>query len=421
MNSTDGLLPVIHRLYSAAAGTREWDPFLDELRRLFRARGAQIVRVAPSNTQLTFSALLGFDDFIWNLYDGHSDSFEDASARYRHHFAQLMHEDPRIRLILRSPNQSISCRLALDAKQLHASRAYKEILDFADVEYSLVVNLPEEDGASIMMGVFRGKDGTHFTQEDATLFQSLIPFVKQAVAINEEFSRLHLERHLLHTVLDAMTVAIFIVSSTKRIVYSNALARALQEDRKGPMLAGSALRLKNRPEEERLRLAVEVACSVERQQQPDHQSALTITRPKGLAPLSAIVVSRSAEHKPIFGLSSIAQSLAVIFLTLPEAPPETPAESIRRLFDLTPAQAKLCEVLVSGLSLDEASERLLISPQTARTQLKRIFGAMGVRRQSELIAKILRSPLGFVKAPSRANGRHIARARKNGSRTRIGT
>jgi DNA-binding CsgD family transcriptional regulator len=120
--------------------------------------------------------------------------------------------------------------------------------------------------------------------------------------------------------------------------------------------------------------------------------ALTIRRLSGKEPLSVIVTTLS-EHRVRFGLSRLAEPLAAVFLSDPGQPLEAPAELLQRLFGLTGAQARLCEQLVSGLTLEEAAGRLQVSVQTARVHLKKVFENVGVRKQSELVAKVLSTPI----------------------------
>jgi DNA-binding CsgD family transcriptional regulator len=59
-------------------------------------------------------------------------------------------------------------------------------------------------------------------------------------------------------------------------------------------------------------------------------------------------------------------------------------------FSLTPAEARLASLMASGMSLEDAAEKLTIARQTARTQLKAIFMKTGTHRQSQLVALLSR-------------------------------
>lgn len=63
---------------------------------------------------------------------------------------------------------------------------------------------------------------------------------------------------------------------------------------------------------------------------------------------------------------------------------------VRDLLGLTLAEARLTALVGVGLAPREASQRLGITEETARTTLKRVFQKTGVTRQSELSALLAR-------------------------------
>ena len=94
------------------------------------------------------------------------------------------------------------------------------------------------------------------------------------------------------------------------------------------------------------------------------------------------------------------------------------AESLSQWFRLTPAEARLAQLLVLGHSSEEACQALDMSINTAKTHLKRIFAKVGVRRQSELVQAVYASPLwlqGGMAVPQDAAGLTQLLARREAS------
>jgi len=60
-------------------------------------------------------------------------------------------------------------------------------------------------------------------------------------------------------------------------------------------------------------------------------------------------------------------------------------ELLRSTYDLTASEIRICALLTNGESVESVSEKLGISPNTARTHIKRIFNKTGSARQSELV------------------------------------
>jgi DNA-binding CsgD family transcriptional regulator/PAS domain-containing protein len=394
--TTARLLPAVHKLFDAVTDAEKWAPFLAELAACFDAKGAHIVRVQPKEKALAFSALFGFDDVILRQYGADGAGHDLALARYADHFVTLMPSDPRIGLLLRYPGRPLSCRLAISEEVLHASQAYREILDVADVEYTLAVNLDDEDGSSTMMGVFRGKASTHFTEAEAELFGELIPFVRQAIRISEHLARIDVEKARALEALDGIPFGILLATGGARVVQANATARRAIDLSDGLVLRRDVLRLHDQREESRLHDAIRKAVARAVHGRPQTCEAVAISRPSGKEPLSAIVTTLWGNHLK-FGLSRLDEPLATVFLSIPEQSREAPAELLQRLFGLTGAQARLCEQLVSGATLEQAAQRLQISIDTARVHLKRVFANVGVHRQSDLVAKVLATPVWIAR------------------------
>jgi DNA-binding CsgD family transcriptional regulator len=83
---------------------------------------------------------------------------------------------------------------------------------------------------------------------------------------------------------------------------------------------------------------------------------------------------------------------AFLFLTeLDSNLPRTFDRIVQQLYGLTPAEARLAAELVRGRDVRTAAANLHITFHTARDHLKRIFGKVGVRRQSELARLLLSS------------------------------
>jgi DNA-binding CsgD family transcriptional regulator len=65
-------------------------------------------------------------------------------------------------------------------------------------------------------------------------------------------------------------------------------------------------------------------------------------------------------------------------------------ETLKRVFGLTNAEARLAQIIAVGISLSEAADKLEVNTETVRVQLKSIFVKTGVHRQGELVSLLSR-------------------------------
>lgn len=93
---------------------------------------------------------------------------------------------------------------------------------------------------------------------------------------------------------------------------------------------------------------------------------------------------------PFRGLSPLDRrvGLAVIFLDLDQRI-LVDEELLQNAYSLTASEARVCSLLANGENVEDVSEKLNISSNTARTHIKRIFGKTGSSRQAELVRLLM--------------------------------
>lgn len=233
----------------------------------------------------------------------------------------------------------------------------------------------------------RGVDADDFGIETHRLIETLLPHLRQAVEIFDRVHCLQVETTELNDALDRLGVASFLLDVEQRVTQPNRSAEALFAVGDGIAIRSARLVLAGENAKQQLARSLVRA----RDATDTHNGALArltevivIPRRRGAPPLAiAVRVLRSpadlrSDHAPLVAVyvSTLEQSSAV------------PADVIRLLLGVTPAEADLAARLVHGATIDEAAAELGVTRATARTQLYSIFRKTGLRRQSELVALI---------------------------------
>jgi DNA-binding CsgD family transcriptional regulator len=107
---------------------------------------------------------------------------------------------------------------------------------------------------------------------------------------------------------------------------------------------------------------------------------IPLPRRKYRRPLLAYAIRLSTVSHDTF-----AACRAILVLVDLDAQPSPPVSVLRDCFGLSAAEARLAKGLAAGYGLDQCAEELSITKNTARQELKSVFGKLEVRRQSELV------------------------------------
>ena len=118
-------------------------------------------------------------------------------------------------------------------------------------------------------------------------------------------------------------------------------------------------------------------------------AAMTVPRRTG--PPLTILVSPAPMHD-WFGLGV---PVALVLIKDPAAPAGS-AAVLRQLFNLTAREAELALALVEGRTETEFAAMRGISHNTAHAHMKNLMTKTGCRRQSELVALLLKSAAGLT-------------------------
>ncbi|MBS0509370.1 MAG: helix-turn-helix transcriptional regulator [Proteobacteria bacterium] len=210
----------------------------------------------------------------------------------------------------------------------------------------------------------------------------LAPHLRRAVTILRLLDVQRLALSSFAQALDALASAVLLVDSSLAIVHANAAAEALLAARDAlDAGAGRVLHLAAAASQTALADAVaRMAASGT----TFGQRGIGIPAPRrnGAAPLVVHVLPLQAGELR----SGVSQrAVAAVFIADAAAPMPMPAQALALLYDLTPAEVRVFELIASGLAPAEAATRLGLAPSTVKTHLLRVFDKTGCRRQADLV------------------------------------
>lgn len=121
---------------------------------------------------------------------------------------------------------------------------------------------------------------------------------------------------------------------------------------------------------------------------PKSPCVLSIARPQYAFPLYLLVLSILWPDPEATGEG---KALAIV-ISDPALPRTPDRQVLQRLYGFTQSEAVLAAHMMKGQPLASVAEEMHISPNTARSHLKKLFQKTGTARQSELVWLLLNGP-----------------------------
>ena len=357
-------------IYQGPLETIPWKTALDLLRGYLRANYVTLMLRPPSPDREGF------------MVNAAGDAPITRQAEYNKYYYAL---DPFIDL---PPDRVfIADELAGNGKW-RESEFYKQFLKPLDILHALGADILTDDGLHCRFRAARPHRERPFSPSDTALCTAILPHLKRAVILHSQLNLIDSERQLYAGTIDRMLVGTVILDETGAIVKSNAVAREMLEEGDGLVLANDTLRATNPAENRELqRLIKQTIGGPANGASPSVAEAISISRKAGRSKVGVVV--RGVPHAE--WSEGNRRPAVALLIRDPERRTEASRETVRRLFDLTPAEASLALALADGLTLDEAAERLKIRKNTARAHLRAIFAKIGVTRQTTLVRLLLSS------------------------------
>jgi DNA-binding CsgD family transcriptional regulator len=121
---------------------------------------------------------------------------------------------------------------------------------------------------------------------------------------------------------------------------------------------------------------------------------LRLTRPSGALPLLVLPVPLPPPAFELWNL--LAPARVLVLIVDPAAQSDGKGFAIQSAFGLTAAEARVAELIGSGLSGPQAAATLGVSPATVKTHLRRCFEKTGVHSQVSLARMLAALPFDRV-------------------------
>jgi DNA-binding CsgD family transcriptional regulator/PAS domain-containing protein len=363
----------VEAIYDTATAPEKWPVALDAIAAVFDDIGANLTYQRDDGRfgVITSAALLpGQDEYLRNW------SHRDVRAKRLRERNCLMWQD------------TATDRDLLSDQEIAADPFYNVFLASFGLRWFAVTGISPDPHTAVGISVQRSKDKSPFTPEECSTLSSLGMHAEKALRLSLRLLFADVTALGLRESLDRLGVGIFMVDGRGRVVFSNEAATELM----GTAFDLSGDRLVAVAERARFEAALLATSEAAGGANPAPSPPIVISPGRSKQPVAVYILPARLPSNPIADHFTARARAIVLVLNAGGSTPADPA-LVRDLLGLTLGEAKLASLVATGLAPREASEKLGIAEETARTVLKRIFAKTGISRQSELATMLARLAL----------------------------
>jgi DNA-binding CsgD family transcriptional regulator/PAS domain-containing protein len=371
-----GAAGLLRSIYDAALDASRWQEFLVRFATEFSSQAAMIFgqdfsdrSVEVTGAPASLAAHHGITEEFMRSFSAHYCSTNVWTEDERFHHEGLLINGSKV----------------YSDKRLPRTEWHADWLRPQDLFYILAAVVEKRAHRSFNVTAVRSKRCGPYTEQEEARLQALVPHLQTAFALHRRLHRAEVLAHASVAVLEHLPMGVVLLDERASVLHANERAHALAQQTGLLRFDREALRACNHGDDVRLQRAM-LSVVVSGRGVP--LNAGGAFRLQGLVGLLHVLVTPLPHWSTPFG----EQTAGAVFISDPASVAPPLAGMLRIFYRLTPAEARLAEALVNGLSPQEYAERHGLSIHTVRSQLKAAAAKVGVSRQADLVRTILTGP-----------------------------
>lgn len=364
---------LVEEIYDAALNPDLWSTVLKKLKDAFDSTAAGFFLETAEHR------------LIWNHIEGLDPEQMDL---YGAHFAK---KNPWFTIpgLMRPGRVLTDLSLEVIHKDKNAfvkTEMYQDWCKKQDYRHLMGGNLLDRHGNLLNFSFFRPEHSGYFTQKEKSEYRSLSRHLIKAVEINARVEGLQLRLSANESVLNKLRMGVVGLDSAGRIVYMNEYAGDIFCSGEGVFEHGCRIKIENGGDCQAFNKAIGLAGRARQ------SSSLLVSR-RTRSALSVSIIP-AAEQRQFLAGDGIS---VMVFLTDPDDRSISDSRYLRERWRLSPLESRFTSYLLKGKTVAQIAGTMKLTKNTAQWYSKQILQKCGVKRQSELILKLMGDLSAFIR------------------------
>jgi DNA-binding CsgD family transcriptional regulator len=268
--------------------------------------------------------------------------------------------------------------------QGRTSDLYATLLQPNAIDHTLLGIIYADEHQTILFWLHRSAADGPFRPPESRTIDSLMPHLQRSIRQKLKFDHHDAALVIAEMVIDQAPFGLFILDRNAKILSSSHNAETFQQARDGISMKNRSLAFSDRENRQQFE---ELFSAAKRggKDAAGNMKPFTVNKTAGNGTYQVGV--RPMQLPARRGSLAIRNVVAVYVYDTSSRIPLNDA-SLRSLYKLTQAEAKVCGLLFRSYNLPDVARQLDISINTAKTHLNRSYRKVGVQSQAELVRKL---------------------------------
>lgn len=359
------LIDIVGNIYDCVIDSQFWEPTMAAIQKTFRWHNLALSTISPQGNRPQVTVMIGFPDEYRKM--AVSPSYTSAILELWGGMAKIS-VAPLAEPLIQSEMG--------DVTTWSDNKYYRDFVKPQGIVDAVSIGLAREpEMIATLAGGIHGSSGP-VTDTEMEGLRFIAPHLRRAVTIANLFDDMRTTNAMFSAALETSRAGILLVDQKLSVVHANALAQRMLAE--GDPIREQQGRLALR--EELLHGALAAAASAQSLNLGRSGSGIPARRRNGSPVLLHVLPLNDGRIRP----GMVARATAAVFVAPSPASFNLPAEAISLLFDLTPAEARVMELIADGRDIIDAANVLGVAQSTVKTHLLRVYQKTGTRRQKDL-------------------------------------
>lgn len=374
----DELVDLIYQIPLNADG---WQPFVKRLNTILGSSSVHILAIDLEKQAFSFSNCSGI------LSD------EELTISELQYLRYPIKDDLRLQEFF-NPSRTgwYQCHHTITEEMVKNSPLYQDILLPINMRYTATQEFLIDEKLCVLLGVNTSRERGVLSQEDLDFLDRLFVHLRRIVLLQRKLYEFSANAIVGYELINKLSQPIMLLNLSGKIVHSNAAAKMLSEKSSIMSIQQDKLLIPE-PYSKQLEENLRYFETYFKQQRvlgenEFEDACIKITTKNGdfLYVFSTLLVSEN--EMKMFGI----RPMVMLTFYDPTHSPTIDLHSLRIVFNLTSAEAKVALMLLEGYIPKEICQKNNVNVDTIRKQMQSIYKKTGTNRQSELVKLLLNMP-----------------------------